>query len=45
MANKGNKIVQFWIDNGLLYILTEDGKLYYGKVGTNKFTRIKTPTL
>lgn len=42
---RGKKIIQFQIDNGLIYILTDDGKLYYGKIGSNKFARIKTQTL
>lgn len=38
------KIIQFQItQEGLLYILTEDGRLYYGKVG-GKLQRIKLPT-
>lgn len=45
IKKKFPKIQQFEIDNGALYILTDEGKLYHGRLGTNKFERIKTPTL
>lgn len=39
------KIIQFWIEDRLMYVLYDDGTLAFAEVGKWRFTRIKTPTL
>ena len=38
------KIIQFWIEDGKMYVLYDNGQMAYCEVGKWRFTKIKTPT-